>query len=36
VLVDGEKLATLMIEHEVGVNLRSVKVPKLDLDYFEE
>jgi restriction system protein len=36
VLVDGEKLAGLMIDHEVGVNLRPVKVPKLDSDYFEE
>ena len=34
VLVDGEKLAGLMMEHEVGVSLRPVKVPKLDSDYF--
>lgn len=36
VLVDGEKLASLMTEHEVGVSLRPLKVPKLDSDYFEE
>jgi restriction system protein len=36
VLVDGEKLAALMIEHEVGVTLRPIKVPKLDSDYFDE
>lgn len=36
VLVDGIKLADLMIEHEVGVTLRSLRVPKLDSDYFEE
>jgi len=24
------------MEHEVGVTLRPVKVPKLDSDYFEE
>jgi restriction system protein len=36
VLVDGTKLADLMIEHEVGVSLRPIKVPKLDSDYFEE
>lgn len=36
VLVDGEKLAALMMEHEVGVSLRPVKIPKLDSDYFEE
>jgi hypothetical protein len=27
--------AELMIEHEVGVTLRPVKVPKFDSDYFE-
>ena len=36
VLVDGERLAGLMMDHEVGVTLRSVKIPKLDSDYFEE
>ncbi len=36
VLVDGDRLADLMIEHEVGVTLRSLRVPKLDSDYFEE
>jgi restriction system protein len=36
VLVDGARLADLMIEHEVGVTLRPVKVPKIDVDYFEE
>jgi restriction system protein len=35
VLIDGAKLEELMIEHEVGVTLRPVKVPKLDGDYFE-
>jgi restriction system protein len=36
VLVDGRQLATLMIDHELGVTLRSLRVPKLDSDYFEE
>lgn len=36
VLVDGEKLADLMIEFEVGVTMRPVRVPKLDADYFDE
>lgn len=36
VLVDGERLAGLMMEHEVGVTLRPLKVPTLDSDYFEE
>jgi restriction system protein len=36
VLVDGAKLAALMIEHEVGVTARPVHVPKVDSDYFEE
>jgi restriction system protein len=36
VLVDGTRLAELMIDHEVGVSLRPLSVPKLDSDYFEE
>jgi restriction system protein len=36
VLVDGRKLADLMIEFEVGVTSRSVRIPKVDSDYFEE
>ena len=36
VLVDGARLATLMIDHEVGVSLRPVRVPRLDSDYFDE
>ncbi len=35
VLLDGVRLAWLMIDHEVGVTLRAVRVPKLDSDYFE-
>ena len=36
VLVDGPRLAGLMIDHEVGVSARTVKVPKIDSDYFDE
>jgi restriction system protein len=36
VLVDGTKLAELMIENEVGVASRAVRIPKIDSDYFEE
>lgn len=36
VLVDGRRLAELMIDFEVGVSMRPVRVPKLDTDYFEE
>jgi restriction system protein len=36
VLIDGERLAALMMEYGVAVTHRVVKVPKLDLDYFEE
>jgi restriction system protein len=36
VLVDGVRLAGLMIEHGVGVSNRTVTVPMLDADYFEE
>lgn len=36
VLVDGRRLAELMIDHEVGVTARTLKVPKFDSDYFDE
>ena len=36
VLVDGDRLTKLMIDHEVGVTLRPLWIPKLDSDYFEE
>ena len=36
VLVDGKRLAELMIDFEVGVSMRPLRVPKLDTDYFEE
>ncbi len=36
VLVDGNRLAELMIDYEVGVTMRPIRVPKLDTDYFEE
>lgn len=30
------KLAKLMIDHEVGVSICIVKIPKFDSDYFED
>lgn len=36
VLIDGGRLAELMIDHQVGVTARVVKIPKIDSDYFEE
>jgi len=36
VLVDGVRLAALMIEHGVAVQHRVLKVPRVDGDYFEE
>lgn len=36
VLVDGLRLARLMIDCEVGVTSRTVKIPKIDGDYFDE
>jgi len=36
VLVDGLKLAELMLDHGVGVSVRHVQIPKIDSDYFEE
>jgi restriction system protein len=36
VLVDGPRLAELMMDNEVGVSSRTVRVPKIDSDYFDE
>lgn len=36
VLVDGERLVYLMMDNEVGVASRVLRVPKLDTDYFDE
>ena len=37
ILIDGEKLAELMIEHNVGVStITSYEVKKIDIDYFNE
>ncbi len=37
VLIDGEELANLMIDHNVAVSPMSVySVKKLNLDYFDE
>lgn len=35
VLIDGARLAELMIEHEVGVSSTALRIPKIDTDYFE-
>jgi len=37
VLVDGEELASLLFEHNLGVSpVASYEVKKVDTDYFEE
>jgi restriction system protein len=37
VLIDGEMLAELMVEHAIGVDIaRTYTVPRIDLDYFEQ
>ena len=36
VLIDGTRLAGLMIEYELGVTSRTVRIPKIDGDYFDE
>jgi len=36
VLIDGPRLAELMIDYGVGVSARVVKIPKIDSDYFDE
>jgi restriction system protein len=35
ILVDGQELTQLMIEHNVGVTIsREYKIKRLDIDYF--
>jgi restriction system protein len=36
VLIDGLRLAGLMIDYELGITARTVKIPKIDGDYFDE
>lgn len=36
VLLDGLRLAGLMIDYELGVTARTVKIPKIDGDFFDE
>lgn len=36
VLIDGDRLAELMIDHGVGVSHEVVKIPKIDMDYFDD
>lgn len=36
VLVDGRRLSELMIEYELGITSRTIKIPKIDSDYFDE
>lgn len=35
VLIDGARLAELMIEHGIGVASEVLRIPKIDTDYFE-
>jgi restriction system protein len=36
VIIDGTRLADLMIDNDIGVSCRLVRVPKVDNDYFDE
>ena len=37
ILVDGQKLAQLMIEHEVGVSVqKTYQIKRIDSDYFSD
>lgn len=36
VLIDGVQLVNLMMDYEVGVSSRTLKLPQLDSDYFDE
>jgi restriction system protein len=35
VLIDGRRLAELMVDHQIGVTHQVVQVPKIDSDYFD-
>lgn len=36
VLIDGTRLVNLMMDCEVGVSSKTLKIPKIDTDYFDE
>ncbi|HBR1957946.1 TPA: restriction endonuclease [Klebsiella quasipneumoniae subsp. quasipneumoniae] len=36
VLIDGNRLVNLMMDNEVGVASQQIKLPKIDMDYFEQ
>jgi restriction system protein len=37
ILINGNRLADLMIEHDVGVSAyRTIKLKRIDSEYFEE
>jgi restriction system protein len=36
VLVDGRRLTGLMIDYEIGVNARVLRIPRINSDYFDE
>lgn len=36
VLVDGAQLSALMMDHGVGVSHKSIRIPRVDGDYFED
>ncbi len=36
VLVDGNRLVNLMMDHEVGCDFTPIRLPKPDSDYFDE
>lgn len=35
VLIDGNCLVNLIMDNEIGVSSQAIKLPKLDMDYFE-
>ena len=36
VLVDGDQLSALMMDHGVAVSHKAIRIPKIDNDYFED
>ena len=36
VLIDGNRLVNLMMDNEVSVTSQQIKLPKINMDYFEQ
>jgi len=36
VFIDGNRLVNLMMDNEVGGTSQQIKLPKIDMDYFDQ